>query len=258
MRKSHAVFHQRLERARSAFSRTRFYSCHKTQRDQSCPKPDGGIVLIPSVRKIHNVNSWKVIGRSFSPKMGVALDWESTLERDWLLCLDGDPAVRAFGVQPRAFNYLYEGGWHRYTPDVEVHWAAADELPTIYEVKPLEVASSPSFKQKAATIGAVVKAKGYRFEVVTETEIRAEPRLSNLRFLKYYSAVDVTNSERDMVSHMLEAQGACSLQVLSHVLADTSVNLATLYRLLWDGYIRYAPGVRISPDTIVFPSVGRV
>lgn len=215
-------------------------------------------MLIPSVRKIHNVNSWKVIGRSFSPKMRMSFDWESTLERDWLLCLDGNPAVRALGVQPRTFNYFYEDRWHRYTPDVEVHWVAADELPTIYEVKPRAVADSLPFKQKASAIGIAVQAKGYRFEVVTEAEIRAEPRLSNLRFLKYYSAVDVTSSERDLVSRTLNAQGACSLQELTHALADVSVNLAALYRLLWDGYIRYAPGVRISTDTIVFPSVGRV
>lgn len=42
-------------------------------------------MLIPSVRKIHNHNSHKVIGFSYCRKMGQVIPYESTLEISWLL-----------------------------------------------------------------------------------------------------------------------------------------------------------------------------
>jgi hypothetical protein len=130
------------------------------------------IMLIPAVRKIHNHNSHKVIGFSYSYKMNGLIVWESPLERDWLLHLEGTPTIRSIYGQPQKFDYCFEGTWHRYTPDFEVHWKAPSKLHTIYEVKPDEIAADSVFKAEANSIGLQLATLGYEFIVVDSKIIR--------------------------------------------------------------------------------------
>nr|WP_294863777.1 hypothetical protein [uncultured Pseudogulbenkiania sp.] len=62
-------------------------------------------MLIPSVRKIHNHNSHKVIGLSYSHKMGQQIPYESTLEVDWMLQLQHQ-AIVANGTANRPWYFL--------------------------------------------------------------------------------------------------------------------------------------------------------
>lgn len=204
-------------------------------------------MLIPSVRKIHNHNSHKVIGFSFSYKMNGLIPWESTLERDWLLHLEANPSIRMIYSQPDTFDYYHEGKWHRYTPDFEVHWKDQSRLVTIYEVKSDEVAADATFKSKANAIGLRLATLGYEYIVVDSKLIRSGNQLANLNFLKHYVDVFVTQRDRQHIANFLSQVTACRLAWLAIRFGNKHLALAGLYRLLWEGWLDYDKREKVSP-----------
>lgn len=55
------------------------------------------------------------------------IQWESTLERDWLLHQGTNLSVRKIYSQPNTFDYCHDGRWHRYTPDFNVQFRRGDQ-----------------------------------------------------------------------------------------------------------------------------------
>jgi len=204
-------------------------------------------MLIPSVRKIHNHNSHKVIGLSFSYKMNGQIPWESTLERDWLLHLEANPAIREIYGQPRKFEYCLNGEWHRYTPDFEVHWKDKSRLVTVYEVKSDEVAADTIFKSRANAIGLRLATLGYEYIVVDSKLIRSGNQLANLNFLKHYVDVFVTQRDRQHIANFLSQVTTCRLAGLAIRFGNNDLTLAGLYRLLWEGWLDYDKRKKVSP-----------
>lgn len=204
-------------------------------------------MLIPSVRKIHNHNSHKVIGFSYSYKMNGLIPWESTLERDWLLHLEATPSIRAIYGQPQTFDYCDDGKWHRYTPDFEVQWRDNDRLPTLYEVKPYEVTITPDFVTTSKAIRASLAEQGYEYLVVDSKTIRDGHHLANLNHLKHYADVFVTQRDRERLSDYLIRWGTCWLIRLAVWLGGKSLGMAELYRLLWEGWLEYNKSDKVSP-----------
>lgn len=196
-------------------------------------------MLIPSVRKIHNHNSNKVIGLSYSYKMNGQILWESELERDWLLHLEANPAIREIYGQPRKFDYCLAGEWHRYTPDFEVHWKDKSRLVTIYEVKPEEKASDAAFKAMANAIGLRLATLGFEYVVVDSKMINAGNHLANLNSLKFYANVFVTQRDRQRIADYLSQVTTCRLAWLVIRLGNKDLTLAGLYHLLWEGWLDY-------------------
>ncbi|MFC3530909.1 TnsA endonuclease N-terminal domain-containing protein [Vogesella facilis] len=204
-------------------------------------------MLIPSVRKIHNHNSSKVIGCSYSYKMQGQIQWESTLERDWLLHLEANPSIRDIYSQPQTFDYCHEGIWHRYTPDFEARWHENMRLPTMYEVKPHEIAIQEEFKSEANSIRFSLATQGYEYLVIDDETICQAPLLQNLNFLKHYAGVFVTQKERQRIFEYLTKVGPSRIELIATLLGDKGANLAVLYRLLWDGWLDYDKQSQVTP-----------
>lgn len=193
-----------------------------------------------SVRKIHNHNSHKVIGFSYSHKMNSQIQWESTLERDWLLHLEANPLIKTIKSQPQKFDYCLNGNWHRYTPDFEVHWKDSNSrLPTIYEVKPDEITESSAFKEEANSVRIRLATLGYEYVVVDSKTILGGNHLNNLNMLKHYVDVFVNQRDRQVFSENILQHGSCSLAWLSMQFGDKHRNLCSLYKLLWEGWLDY-------------------
>jgi len=204
-------------------------------------------MLIPYVRKIHNINSSKVIGFSYSFKMKGQIPWESTLERDWLLHLEANLDLREIYGQPNTFDYCFEGKWHRYTPDFEARWHDPNRLPTLYEVKPDDVANTELFRQESDCRRQALAMYGYEYVVKGEHEIRRQPILNNLNLLKLYADVFVTCRDRDRITYLLADDKEYSLQWLSSQLGARQPGLAGLYHLLWEGWLDHAENHMVTP-----------
>lgn len=125
----------------------------------------------------------KRISKFPSLKKGESVHCESTLERDFCYLAEIDPNVLYFCEQPFSVKYYLNCREHYYTPDF---YLKRKDGEVIVEVKPAEKASSPEWKELFNIVSPILEDAGYRFIVVTETDIRQEPRLTNIKILSRY------------------------------------------------------------------------
>jgi len=139
------------------------------------------------VRKPSN-RGGNTIGWFASYKMHKSIAYESLLECDYLYLLDFEEAVIAFEEQPLTIIYEHAGSPRRYTPDFWVRQAGQDLL---VECKPLALVGTDENRRRFAAAERWGVAHGYRFDVVTEQEIRHGYRLENIRFLTQFARYPV-------------------------------------------------------------------
>lgn len=147
---------------------------------------------------------------------GGGADFESSLERDWLLVLDFDPSVRLVREQPFSIEYFLGKQKRRYTPDVLVEYERRDSRQTIvYEVKPRSElkANWDLYKARFKAATRCCRVEGWRFKIVTEQEIRT-PMLHNARFLRRYRNMATEQTLCDQLLFSLRALGETTPQAL--------------------------------------------
>lgn len=144
---------------------------------------DGGRARRVITRSVHRIK-----GRFPSLKMGRSVHWESQLERDLIYLLEFDPEVQAYREQPTTLSLMVEGKPRRYTPDFLVQ---KPHGLYVVEVKPAEKARQPEYIALFAAAAESLRSLASSFQILTETEIRVQPRLDNIRLLLRYQRMDV-------------------------------------------------------------------
>lgn len=122
-----------------------------------------------------------VRGKFPSSKACRMISFEELLERDALYLFEFSPQIKDIHQQPFKFFYPCAGRVRRYTPDFELGLVNGDHL--IVEIKPSKVLAKPAIAEKISAVRAAMTQQGRRFMVLTEKEIRLEPRLENLKVL---------------------------------------------------------------------------
>lgn len=153
------------------------------------------------VRKVPK-NYRNVTGLAAAGKSIGAAQFESTLERDFLALLEFSPEVERFEVQPLKIEWRDEQGATRsYTPDVLVEFKQnLGRPPWLCEVKYRADLKKnwrdlhPKFRRAIRT----AKERGWRFRLVTETEIRT-PYLANVRFLAPFKFREIPEADAEQV-----------------------------------------------------------
>lgn len=193
-------------------------------------------MLTPSVRKIHNKNSRKVISLVYVPQVDNHVPCESQLEHRWLLQLTSNPSIANITSQPMKVDYLLDGEWRTYTPDFLVIWKDEKRTPTVYEVKP-----SPQIKKyinKFLAIKQELAKTGYEFVVVSEDFINTQPLNKNLKKLKHYSSCFVDLSQRLAIYEATPKEGL-QIEELCSQFPDRNSTLCAVFKLLWDGDLAF-------------------
>ena len=141
--------------------------------------------------------------------LGPAL-FESLLERDFQTLLCCDPRVEAYAVQAHVLKYWTprsDGTFtqRRYTPDIVAR--LRDGRVLVIEVKAAFFAEEKYWREREPYIrDAYARDYALQFIVVTERQIRIQPRLSNFeRLLRYGARSDDQVAEievRDVLDHM--------------------------------------------------------
>jgi hypothetical protein len=148
---------------------------------------------------------------------GDGVAFESSLERDWLICLDFNPEVQLLLEQPFSLSYGHEGGTKRYTPDVLAQYREVDGLvPVIvYEVKPLSELRQewPKYRRRFSAAVSFCRERDWRFKVVTEKHIRT-PFLQNAKFLRKYRTNGEQQLYKEQLLYSLKALGRTTPQAL--------------------------------------------
>lgn len=149
-------------------------------------------------------------GEKSSAKNNRRIQFESSLEADFIDLLEWDRNVKFYEEQPYKIEFLDENKKTRYyVPDflVVYHDSVLNEenWPIIFEVKysrDLEIQKeklSPKFKAAKR----FCKQENFFFKIITEKEIRT-PFLENIKFLKKYRKTAEDNYIKEIASHLIK------------------------------------------------------
>ncbi len=166
--------------------------------------------------------------------------FESTLERDYLLLLDFDPAVEFYEEQLVTIKYCdSHGRLHRYTPDVFVRYRRAVNTSSTPPSLLCEVKYRDDLRQHWAEYKPRFKAahryareRGWHFRWITEREIRT-PYLENVKFLRQYRDLTVGPTEQRQLLQTLAEQPVTDVEGLLAAMTDDCWHRAQWLPVLW-------------------------
>lgn len=128
-----------------------------------------------------------ILGISCAKKVIGSRQHGSLLERDCHILLEADPSFECFALEPHSLIYFVptkRGGLERrtYTPDVVARTTAGKIV--VIEVKAAALRSRANWVDKEQVVReAYWNDHGVQLHVLTEFEIRKEPRLSNCKII---------------------------------------------------------------------------
>lgn len=152
-------------------------------------------------RKVVSRSNAKVTGKYPSFTSGRMIQWESGLELDAMQLFDADPAVLLMREQPAVIEYLLNGIEHKHYPDLYIE--TSDEKKFI-EIKTDSDAKDAEVDERSRLMESSLPYYGYGYEVLTESQIRQEPALSNAKLLLRYGRVTMTKSQELFIMRQFE------------------------------------------------------
>ncbi len=201
------------------------------------------------VRKVVTPSGRGVRGYFPSRKIGRMVAWESLLERDAILLLEYSSAVIRYAEQPARVNFLHEGKIRLYIPDFSAEICNIGNIHV--EVKPsakLLVGSKTA--NLLDSIASHYRSTDTAFRILTEKELRRQPRLTNLRLLAYHSGRLHPSDRQSLVDRLL-IQPANTIAAASRVLGD----IRNVYRLLADGEYQCDLECALKPGTVIHKAI---
>ena len=154
--------------------------------------------------------------------------FESSLERDVLLCLDFDRSVGALQAQPFEIR---DGDGEPICPDV---FAQTVDGPVVIEAKERKRLSSEAVRARLDRTAAACDVAGWRFEVRTRPE---RDFLRNLWFCR--GAVPSPEIRAELAGPILRrAREGASVEEALPPRAHKSLSRTVLLSLIWDGELR--------------------
>ncbi|CAJ0700992.1 TnsA endonuclease N-terminal domain-containing protein [Ralstonia sp. 22086] len=197
-----------------------------------------------------------VTGRHASPHADEVFEFESILEKEYMLMLDSDPHLESYDVQPVEIP-LSRG--RSYVPDLLVTYrptsSGIQRPPELVEIKIQEHLErhAEEYQEKFAAAAAFAEERGWIFITRTELDIRT-PRIENLKFLHRYRH---TPADPAAVERLLEAMRQVGSPTTPLALLDSltdrlevrAVWIPVLWHLVAHGAIQADLQVPLSEST---------
>jgi hypothetical protein len=168
-------------------------------------------------------------GRWFSTTASRFLEYESLLERDWMLLLDFDREVDGICEQPLSLSYVRDGRAARHIPDLLVWRGGAAEL---CDVKSVERLADPLFVAQVRATSLACAEAGIGYRVLSEPDRQL---LANVRWLAGFRErpPDPDGDRARMLT--LLASGPCTVAELLADAQEPMLARPVLMHLLWTG-----------------------
>lgn len=203
-----------------------------------------------AVRKVVTRSGRHVRGYFPSVKNGRMVAWESLLERDAIILFEFSSAVVSYHEQPSIETYYEDDLPRRYFPDFSLTFRSEEQVDV--EVKPERKLRSPKNEKRFALISDAYELRDKGFLILTEKEIRQEPRLSNLKLLAHHCReIPHPMQVKEMLTP-IEEIGSLPISAISEFFGDA----AMAYRLLAAGLLTCDLSKPIQKNTQVHVNKG--
>jgi hypothetical protein len=170
-------------------------------------------------------------GLWFSTTVGRFVEYESLLERDWLLLLDFDRDVEWMCEQPLRLSYVKNGQRASHVPDLLV-WRAG--TPELCDVKSEERLEDPRFLAQVEATGRACAEAGFVYRVLSEPD---QQLLVNVRWLAgFRESPRDPDGERGRILSLLWV-GASMIAELLAGAVEPALARPVLMHLLWTGEV---------------------
>ena len=171
------------------------------------------------------------------------IEFESALERDFIILLEFDSAVAGYEAQPLYVEYRKGGRRCRGVPDFLVRYhEVAGRPPLLCDVKYRQELFEgwSELKPRLRAAMALAKSHGWSYRIMSEVEIRT-PRLANAKFLLAYRPESVDPLFRTLLLQKLSGGPMCPRKLLDTFGFDRLQRaraLSDLWALIAQGAIR--------------------
>jgi hypothetical protein len=191
----------------------------------------------------------KNIGKFPSLKNGRAVWYESLIERDFIFLLEIDPDVVAYEEQPTRIRFQAGDNIHTYTPDFLV---VREKARQIVEVKPENRAKEEKYQIVFQYAREIFQKSGYEFLVVTESAIRRQPLLDNVKLLHKYSRTPISFGDQLEAHKFFTGKDCATLSEIAEHFASKGKTKQAIYALIYFGIISADLGAAsLGPDLTV-------
>jgi hypothetical protein len=190
-------------------------------------------------------------GQWFSTTAERFLEYESLLERDWMLLMDFDRRVEWICEQPLRLRYTKDGRPASHVPDLLV-WR--DGAPELCDVKSEERVEDPEFQVQVRAMELACAEAGLGYRVLSEPDPQL---LVNARWLAGYREppFDPDGEGARMLSML--AAGPCPISELLSGALEPALARPVLMHLLWVGRVLVDVVESIDDESRVWASSGR-
>lgn len=132
-------------------------------------------------RRVVTPSGGIVRGKFPSLKNNRMVRYEGLIEADAVISFELNPAIIHYREQPYKVKYPSNGKLRTYTPDFELLLSNGETL--LVEIKHSEFMLRIENKTKYQAIADWLQIKRTQYTIITEQELRIEPRLGNLRYI---------------------------------------------------------------------------
>lgn len=189
--------------------------------------------------------SSNIVSALGSSKMCGLLGTESLRESDLAKLLDYAPNVRAVLSQADPVEFRMLGLIRRTTPDFYVDLYEGRRH--LLEVKPKDKAARPESCVRAHAIKAACARMGLIYAVLTEDDIRLQPRLSNVKLLRRYRLSPITAVSWAAIAKAMQA----GPQTIRALRAASGVRVETIYAAIYRDLLSVDMRLLLSTDSEV-------
>lgn len=183
-----------------------------------------------------------------SKRLKTTIQFESSLERDFIYLLEYDDNVKYYLEQPLEIKYVdSQGNDRRYYPDFLIEYFN-EQIPRLVEIKyeSTLISKGAELREKFHAAKLFCENKGFEFCVITDLQIRSERviELNNYKFLDRYknffcninkedSAFPEFNTDLQLLFSEMEKQKKITVENLLNEITDDKEKQAELIFLTW-------------------------
>ena len=173
------------------------------------------------------------------------MEYESLLERDWMLLMDFDREVEWMCEQPLRLHYRKDGRPASHVPDLLV-WRSG--MPELCDVKSEERVDDPRFQAQVRVTGQACAVAGIRYRVLSEPDRQL---LVNARWLAgFREPPPDPDGERARMTSGLRGGASTVCELLSGA-REIALARPVLMHMLWAGDALIDPALPIDEETRV-------